>query len=784
MAVYDVKVRTGRPRWRLGGRLGRRSLVAAAVVGVLVLLALLRAQAQPLPPADCVKAGDPLLRMPELQSVGGKLTGTMVLADQLRRLPAPPACNQVYLRYFYGVNAVPAGVTPGTPVPPPSKYPDPLPGPTLRARIGELVQLTFLNQVNTLHFAGTLDRGADAKACDQTSTDYPASFNDTFPNCFHGSSSTNVHFHGTHTNPNSTGDNVFLNIRPSPLVNGQPVVDAKSVAGPFADFFKRCEAELAKSVLSEYPYLWADLGPDFTKMQETLLNAFDKGQPPYAPPAKPLPQQLWPPNQQAINDKTFPQYFVGAFPYCFRLPRYTQGVFPPVGPPATTLQMGQAPGTHWYHAHKHGSTTINVANGMTGVFIIEGEYDDALNGFYGQVGNQPWTRVQPTLVINQLGQSPNVLRAAQLGPAPFSVNGRQQPQHTMRPGEVQLWRIVNTSPGFATFFIGPPKADPSKPGVDPNVDFQWRQLAQDGVQFADPNYQKSQNISLMLASGNRVDLLVKAPPKPVPTPYLVQVQQVVSASSVPSPPSQGAATLMSVVVSGTPPDQPRQQQFIPRMPRQPVFLADITDAEVRWTEKKTLTFNSLGPGSPFQHTINGKQFDEHDKGVVVWLNQAEEWTIENSTVNTGGNTFPGGNIDHPFHIHINPFQITEVFDPNQKVVDPNTQQALPKYVTTTPTNPAVQCQLNLADKSTWRDCHNKLQRYGIWWDVFPIPAGAEFTQNGGSPVPVPGYFKMRSRFVDYPGYYVIHCHILAHEDRGMMSIVRLNRVTSPGLQHH
>jgi len=28
---------------------------------------------------------------------------------------------------------------------------------------------------------------------------------------------------------------------------------------------------------------------------------------------------------------------------------------------------------------------------------------------------------------------------------------------------------------------------------------------------------------------------------------------------------------------------------------------------------------------------------------------------------------------------------------------------------------------------------------------------------------------MRSRFVDYTGQYVMHCHILAHEDRGMMT---------------
>jgi len=29
---------------------------------------------------------------------------------------------------------------------------------------------------------------------------------------------------------------------------------------------------------------------------------------------------------------------------------------------------------------------------------------------------------------------------------------------------------------------------------------------------------------------------------------------------------------------------------------------------------------------------------------------------------------------------------------------------------------------------------------------------------------------MRRRFVDYTGYYVIHCHILAHEDRSMITL--------------
>jgi hypothetical protein len=43
---------------------------------------------------------------------------------------------------------------------------------------------------------------------------------------------------------------------------------------------------------------------------------------------------------------------------------------------------------------------------------------------------------------------------------------------------------------------------------------------------------------------------------------------------------------------------------------------------------------------------------------------------------------------------------------------------------------------------------------------------------------------MRSRFVDYRGSYVLHCHILAHEDRGMMMMVNLDWNPAVPMQHH
>jgi FtsP/CotA-like multicopper oxidase with cupredoxin domain len=175
----------------------------------------------------------------------------------------------------------------------------------------------------------------------------------------------------------------------------------------------------------------------------------------------------------------------------------------------------------------------------------------------------------------------------------------------------------------------------------------------------------------------------------------------------------------------------------------------------------------------------------------------EEWKIVNKTVNGGvrqGNpvaTDPPGIVDHPFHIHINPFQIVEFFDPNEvlpngapKYVFAPTQPPLGPLLSPSPPPPlqAGQCLLDLQKPETWKPCDSGPKTNLIWWDVFPIPsARAVFTGTNDSAqvTVVPGYFKMRSRFVDYTGQYVIHCHILAHEDRGMMTVVEVVPFTTP-----
>ena len=77
----------------------------------------------------------------------------------------------------------------------------------------------------------------------------------------------------------------------------------------------------------------------------------------------------------------------------------------------------------------------------------------------------------------------------------------------MYPGQVQLWRIVNSSPISGFYLSGLPEG------------FTWRQMAQDGVQFDDQNYQKRAQHPVFVAPGNRIDLLVRAPTNPRMYPF-------------------------------------------------------------------------------------------------------------------------------------------------------------------------------------------------------------------------------------------------------------------------
>src|SRR5262249_36312791 len=66
-------------------------------------------------------------------------------------------------------------------------------------------------------------------------------------------------------------------------------------------------------------------------------------------------------------------------------------------------------------------------------------------------------------------------------------------------------------------------------------------------------------------------------------------------------------------------------------------------------EKRTLVLNSEMIDGLRVFTIDGKLFDENRVDHEVLLDTTEEWTLRN--ISTG---------DHPFHLHVHPFQVTAV----------------------------------------------------------------------------------------------------------------------------
>jgi FtsP/CotA-like multicopper oxidase with cupredoxin domain len=633
-----------------------------------------------------------------ISSKNGKLRAVIELNSEVER-SVPNVANKVRLRYFQGWDLD----NPAVKAPDLSKSDAVTPGPTLRAKLGDQIQIAFFNRVDDRLFPYTFDTasGHASYGCDLTSNPglYPAA--DQFPNCFHGSSTANLHFHGTHTSPNGLADNVLVQVMPVRNLNEKQWISI------FERIFR-----------GPVPTSWRKMPVDYQEKQKEYVTRIDKS--------------LWNFDQRQIASGQWPQYIAGAFPHYFEIPDYKSGQY----------RMGQAPGTHWYHAHKHGSTSLHVLSGMAGAFIIEGEYDQFLRSFYG-LGDAYPAAFEKILVIQNIDPNQNLERQTANSPRTGSgqqlVNGMKTPTIQMRPNEVQLWRFVNATVGSAaTGWIFP--------DIFQTQGFQFRQTAMDGVQFSQANYKTQPFLSgavpnarvakypgLLLSAANRADLLVQAPPGP---------------TNEPVPFTSNGVTLFFVNVTDDAPSDPSVGKGFPsdtQWPAMPQFLTDLGDppgyphyVTFGWdaepqrnqTGGGRLTSTSAGLlNVPPRFTIDNKQFEEFGPIIdqCMPINGLQDWVLENHTT-----------ISHPFHIHINPFQVMEI---------------------DTPTTDSA----GGATYSIYKPVSDP-----VWQDVIALPPG--LSVNGQV---VPGRVRIRHQFVDFTGTFVLHCHILAHEDRGMMQLVRV-----------
>lgn len=377
-------------------------------------------------------------------------------------------------------------------------------------------------------------------------------------------------------------------------------------------------------------------------------------------------------------------------------------------------------GIYWYHPHLHGSTATQVVNGMFGAILINTPRNDF------DLADNIRERVifvhRPNL--SDTGSSANLYEYVANTNGAFLLNGAYQPTIVMRPGEIQNWHLLNSDAFY-----------PFNPVLDGHTMWYY---ARDGNAFQrhyrpinDSTAAQTDNShwpGSIMYPGNRDSVLVQASKTPG-TYYL---------RSAKAPSGMNQEIVARIVVEGTP-----IEMDLPSPSQLPLYnnFLPITDAELAQHGGKTRAvilaiadkdsplfpqpipegeewFVPEADGSSLANTVfatgnEGTRLAPFQSSLAaiqtVALNAVEEWTLYNL------NGYP-----HPFHIHVNDCYVIKV---NGEDIEP------------------------------------------YWADTIPLAPGGTATQ--------PTSITFRSRFTDFTGKFVWHCHALDHEDMGMMELVEV-----------
>jgi FtsP/CotA-like multicopper oxidase with cupredoxin domain len=320
---------------------------------------------------------------------------------------------------------------------------------------------------------------------------------------------------------------------------------------------------------------------------------------------------------------------------------------------------------------------VQIASGAVGALIVDGDFADVPE----IAAAKERLLVITEAVFDSLGTVEDFGTLFPETAARFlAVNGVREPAITMRPGEVQRWRLLHA--GWQD---------------DIYMELEGHTLnsvARDGIPLArmglsvprKPDQPTDYPNAMLIVPGQRIDVLVQAGK---PGSYMFRAVPYNQGYNSPTGP------IARLVVEG----DPLTMNLPTKLPPPPEKI--IGDKEITGT--RVLTFPATSPGTmewqKFRFMIDGKIFDPDRVDQRVRLGAVEEWTIINEHTD-----------DHVFHIHINDMLLTKING------DP------------------------LADS--------------IWLDTAIVPRNGSIT--------------FRSRFLDFTGKYMLHCHMMNHEELGMM----------------
>jgi FtsP/CotA-like multicopper oxidase with cupredoxin domain len=397
------------------------------------------------------------------------------------------------------------------------------------------------------------------------------------------------------------------------------------------------------------------------------------------------------------------------------------------------IPRDEPPGLYWYHPHIHGFTSAQVLGGASGALIVEG-----IERVNPQIAGMP-ERV--FVIRDQELQSPNaeptaadsarhpvelrdaegdVLNTGMDGGKPakdLSINfvpvpypAYQPAMIAMKPGEKQFWRVLNAS---AITYLDLQVVVGDTPRF-------LEVAAVDGVPIADGGdggHGMIRKSHILVPPAGRVEFIVTGPPEGTRASLVTR-----NVDTGPAGENDPTRTLAIIVASAQAPktNSSLPAASMPLATRSSPSLQTIKPARVRklYLSEEPQTPGDLNSPTTFFITVEGQKrvpFDMNAStpNIIVRQGDVEDWIIENRSQEL-----------HAFHIHQIHFML---LDWNGVPID----------------EPFLRDTVNVA-----------------YWD--------------GKSSSYPSV-KLRMDFRDpnIVGTFVYHCHLLEHEDGGMMGTIQV-----------
>jgi FtsP/CotA-like multicopper oxidase with cupredoxin domain len=451
----------------------------------------------------------------------------------------------------------------------------------------------------------------------------------------------------------------------------------------------------------------------------------------------------------------------------------------------------QAPGVYWYHTHFHGESEAQTLLGLSGAIVIENADDEARRqaGIADRIlivrdhptpepahvaAPEPVTphplghahqaipvlakplaaasRIAAQLPQCAFGKCINTAAQIQCSPQEqetfLSINGilirdtldpaGTLPEIGVGAGREELWRLVNAA---ADTYVRLHLVDIDGAGVVREIPMEVVGL--DGVPFAGENgLRRTQTTAdpVMVAPGGRIEFNVKLDVPTAQHRILLRSEKVETGCAGDLMP---ARDLLAVRVDTPPSDAPRAQR--PVLSRTVVQRADEMSSEKAPVRRRTFAFTEYQRAKSSKTDFYITEISRPDaviepypmegspsSVVEVEPDTVEEWTILNFTHEL-----------HNFHIHQLHFRVLESDD---------------KFVE------------------------------GRMLDTVNVPVALPDANWSPSEPVTPGKVRLLMRFrKDISGEFVFHCHILGHEDKGMMGLIRVldpDRPPPPSVRQH